>query len=53
MPQWLLSIRYFVRVVGPVEMDRLNLGIKPHKYWLHSVGHWIAGVVDVVEVLAE
>ena len=31
----------------------LYLWVKPHEYWLHPVRHWVAGVIDVVEVLAE
>jgi hypothetical protein len=53
MSEWLLSVGNLVVVVWPVKMDGFDLWVKPHEDRLHSVRHRIAGVVDVVEVLAK
>jgi hypothetical protein len=53
MSKWLLAVRNFLRVVRPVQVDRLDLGVELHEDGLHPVGHRVTGVVDVIEVLAE
>ena len=48
-----LAVRDLVWVIWPVQVDGFDLRVELHEDGLHTVGHGVARVVEVVEVLAK
>jgi len=51
--QGLFGVGDLVGVGGSVQVNGLDLRVKPHEDRFHAIGHRVAGVINVVEVLAK